>query len=395
MKKLNITLVGRRNAGKSSLLNCLTGQYTAIVSDTPGTTTDPVKKSYEIPGYATLVFTDTAGIDDKGEIGRQRINKTYASIRQADLVLFVITGNQVSAEEEEALKIVHSLHTPFLFVHNQSDLVPLSDSFFQEIQDRYSVPVLSFSALLSPNVAPLIQAIQAAIPAGPAPSLLEGLVKKGDWVLLVTPIDREAPTGRLILPQVQVLRNLLDLHAIGITLQPEEIPAFLSSTPVFPSLVITDSQVFKQVAALIPTDIPLTSFSIIFARHKGNFDAYKAGTRFINHLQEGDRILILESCSHQSSCEDIGRVKLPALLQKYTGKKLNFDFIAGLDSIDDSFSQYALVIQCGGCMSSRKQLQNRISLFIQAGIPVSNYGMALAFLNGIFERSILPFNQSF
>ncbi|MDL2252338.1 [FeFe] hydrogenase H-cluster maturation GTPase HydF [Odoribacter sp. OttesenSCG-928-J03] len=392
MQKRYISLIGRRNVGKSSIINMLTGQNTAIVSDTPGTTTDPVKKSYEIPGFASVVFTDTAGIDDEGELGLQRIEKTRQAIMQSDLALLVITENRFGKEEEELCDYMKAGELPFIIVHNKSDIQPLSAELKAQWERKYHTRVLDVSTLVNPDASVIIEAIKLLPLKTVRSTLIGDLMNPGDFILLVTPIDSEAPTGRLILPQVQTTRDILDNHGIVLTMQPEEITGFLNKTGVNPQLVITDSQVFKEVADNIPANTPLTSFSIILARQKGNFKKYVEGTRYIDQLKDGDSVLILESCSHHVSCEDIGRHKLPKLLSKYTGKHLNFDFIAGLDSIDTSVP-YAMVIQCGGCMITERQLKNRITPFIQAGVPVSNYGMAIAYANGIFERSIRVFEE--
>lgn len=388
MEKLHITIVGRRNSGKSSLINVLTGQKVAIVSDVPGTTTDPVKRSYEIPGFASVVFIDTAGIDDTGELGRQRIAKTTEILPQSDFILLLITENRFEAMEENLVRQIQNLHIPFLILHNKSDILPLHSDVKNTLESRYKTQVIDFCCRRPENISELFEAIRKLKQISTSPSLLGKIIRPRDILLLVTPIDSEVPVGRLILPQVQMIRDILDNHSVSIVLQPEEISSFLLTTGIRPRLVITDSQVFKKVAEQIPANIPLTSFSIVLAHRKGYFQEYIKGTRTIDRLQDGDTILLLESCSHHTTCEDIGRVKIPALLKKYTGKQLNFEFIPALDPLEKSPSAYALVIQCGGCMVTSQQLQTRLRPFIESGIPVSNYGMTLAFLNGIFERSI-------
>lgn len=388
MEKLHITIVGRRNSGKSSLINVLTGQKVAIVSDVPGTTTDPVKRSYEIPGFASVVFIDTAGIDDTGELGRQRIAKTTEILPQSDFILLLITENRFEAMEENLVRQIQNLHIPFLILHNKSDILPLHSDVKNTLESRYKTQVIDFCCRRPENISELFEAIRKLKQISTSPSLLGKIIRPRDILLLVTPIDSEVPVGRLILPQVQMIRDILDNHSVSIVLQPEEISSFLLTTGIRPRLVITDSQVFKKVAEQIPANIPLTSFSIVLAHRKGYFQEYIKGTRTIDRLQDGDTILLLESCSHHTTCEDIGRVKIPALLKKYTGKQLNFEFIPALDPLEKSPSAYALVIQCGGCMVISQQLQTRLRPFIESGIPVSNYGMTLAFLNGIFERSI-------
>ena len=388
MEKLHIAIVGRRNSGKSSLINVLTGQKVAIVSDVPGTTTDPVKRSYEIPGFASVVFIDTAGIDDTGELGRQRIAKTTEILPQSDFILLLITENRFEAMEENLVRQIQNLHIPFLILHNKSDILSLHPDVKNTLESRYKTQVIDFCCRRPENISELFEAIRKLKQISTSPSLLGKIIRPRDILLLVTPIDSEVPVGRLILPQVQMIRDILDNHSVSIVLQPEEISSFLLTTGIRPRLVITDSQVFKKVAEQIPANIPLTSFSMVLAHRKVYFQEYIKGTRTIDRLQDGDTILLLESCSHHTTCEDIGRVKIPALLKKYTGKQLNFEFIPALDPLEKSPSAYALVIQCGGCMVTSQQLQTRLRPFIESGIPVSNYGMTLAFLNGIFERSI-------
>lgn len=390
MEKQYVVITGRRNAGKSSLINVLTGQHISIVSDTPGTTTDPVKKSFEIPGFAPVIFIDTAGIDDEGELGGQRIKKTEAAVRQADCALLIITGNHFGPEEEQLVEQFHSVGLPFIIIHNKSDILPLNRDLQKKLEQKYKVPVLSFSTTQHPATDQLFGLIKTVVGKKKNTSLIGDILKKNDIVLLITPIDSEAPAGRIILPQVQMIREILDNECVCIVLQPEELSPFISKTGITPQLVITDSQVFKQVAGLIPPAWPLTSFSIILARHRGDFREYIRGTRQIEKLTDGDKILMLESCSHHTSCEDIGRHKIPALLRKYTGKQLTFDFISGLDHIENPVSGYSLVIQCGGCMITPTQLKNRLIPFIQAGIPVCNYGMVIAYISGIFKRAIAP-----
>lgn len=390
MDKVHIVIAGRRNTGKSSLINCIIGQEKAVVSDIAGTTTDPVKKSYEIPGVASVVFIDTAGIDDEGTLGQLRIGKTLDAIRQADAAILVISHNRFGEEEEKLMAEFQKSGQPFLILHNQSDLEPLAESLMHEIKTRWHADILPFSTL-QPEREALMKAIAQLVGKPEQRSLLGDIIRPGQLILLVTPIDSEAPTGRLILPQVKMLRDILDNHCMSIVLQPEEIPTFFARTPIRPDLVVTDSQVFGIVVRQIPPEIPLTSFSIVFARHKGNFARYVEGTPHISRLQDGDRILMLESCSHHVSCEDIGRIKIPSLLRKHTGKQLEFDFIAGLDRIPRPFTDYALIIQCGGCMVTSRQLRNRLQPAIDAGIPVSNYGMALAWMQGIFQRATAPF----
>lgn len=390
MEKVNIVITGRRNTGKSSLINTILGQEKAIVSDTPGTTTDPVKKSYEIPGFISAIFTDTAGTDDEGTLGEERVRKSFAAIRQADAAVLVISGDNFGKEEEVLIEEFNKYGLPFLILHNKSDLSPISLTLRQQLEKRYKTQIIDFSTYTD-NSQKLINALKTIIQKPEHTSFIGEIVRPGQIVMLVTPIDSGVPVGRMILPQVQLIRDILDNKCINIVLQPEEITGFLNQTGITPALVITDSQAFGLVARLIPENIPLTSFSIVLAHHKGNFEHYLKGTSQIDKLCDGDRILMLESCSHHVSCEDIGRVKIPALIRKHTGKHLEFDFVAGLDQIKRPVTDYALIIQCGGCMITTQQLRNRLRPVIEAGVPVSNYGMAIAWTQGIFKRTTQPF----
>lgn len=287
MDKVHIAIVGRRNTGKSSLINCILGQTKAVVSDIAGTTTDPVKKSYEIPGVASVVFTDTAGVDDEGELGKLRIGKTHEALRQSDAAILVITENQFGTYEEELIHNFRTLGHPFLIVHNKSDKSLPSAELREKISKEYHTELLSFSTLDADN-STLMDAIIRMIGKPEQKSLLGDLLHAGQVIMLVTPIDSEAPTGRMILPQVQMLRDILDNRCISIVLQPEEIPAFFARTTLQPDLVVTDSQAFGKVAPIIPPHIPLTSFSIVLAHYKGNFEKYLEGTRSIPRLNDGE-----------------------------------------------------------------------------------------------------------
>ena len=395
--KPHVGIFGRRNAGKSSLINALTGQDVAIVSETAGTTTDPVKKSIEVHGLGPLIFIDTAGIDDTGDLGRLRIKKSLAALRLIDLAILVLTGNRYESYEAELVKEFGVLDIPFLLVHNKSDIEPLDSSFREEIRNITGREVIEYSALHPEKYNPgLLRVLKETMPPTALKSrgLIGDLVSHGDIVLLITPIDIEAPEGRLILPQVQVIRDILDNDCTAIVLKEREVDAFLRRTGIRPALVVTDSQVFLKADASIPRDIPLTSFSIVLARQKGDFEAYLKGTPKIGELKDGDRVLLLESCTHNVSCDDIGRVKIPRWLTNFTGKKLEFDTVAGLDAFPRPVEEYALVIQCGGCMVTHRQLINRLRDPKKHDVPVTNYGMAIAYVHGIFHRTTEPFTGS-
>jgi len=381
----HIGIFGRRNNGKSALINALTDQEIAIVSDVAGTTTDPVKKSMEISGIGPVVFIDTAGLDDIGELGKKRIEKTENTLKHIDLAILVLTNYYFDEVEKNLITKLQALDTPFIIVNNKSDIIDIENIIIE------NEAIISVSAKTGKGVAALIDAIKLKIPTSAyhIHSLLEGIVKENDMVLLITPIDSEAPEGRLILPQVQTIRAILDQNAIAVVMKEDKVRAenFLSLLPLQqPSFVVADSQVFKTIAPLIPPHIPLTSFSILFARFKGDYDNYLKGTPQVENLKNGNSVLILESCTHLSSCEDIGRVKIPKWLTEYTGKTLHFDFVPGLTPIEN-IEKYALVIQCGGCMITKKQILNRLKPALDAGIPITNYGMLIAYLTGIFERA--------
>jgi [FeFe] hydrogenase H-cluster maturation GTPase HydF len=391
--KPHIGIFGRRNNGKSTLINCLSGQDVAIVSSEPGTTTDPVKKSMEITGIGPVVMIDTAGTDDSGELGDKRVSRTREVIRDIDMGILVLAGNQFNEAERSIIRQFEKWEVSYLLVHNKSDLKSPDPALKKEIEMEYGKKVLAFSALKPSNLEELIALIRDTIPetAYLTKSMVGDIISQGDLVLLITPIDEEAPEGRLILPQVQAIRDILDNDAIAVVAKEREVDTLLKRLQPRPALVITDSQVFKKADASIPDDIPLTSFSTVLARYKGDFENYLKGTPHLSKLQNGDKILILESCTHQVSCDDIGRVKIPRWLSAFSGMQLEYQVVSGLGNVPGKITDYSMVIQCGGCMITRKQLINRLKPAIEAGIPVTNYGMAIAYMHGIFERAVAPF----
>jgi len=388
--RLHIGLFGRRNTGKSSVINRLTGQNLSIVSNIPGTTTDPVKKAVEIPGLGPAVLIDTAGIDDMSELGPQRVSKTQQALKQVDMAIVVLCNNYFGKEEHQLAEQLQQLQIPFILLHNKSDELSADDSVMEELRNRYKADFLDFSAKTGTNIETLVQLLRTNIPDnfGQLPPLFGDKVKSGDLVLLITPIDSEAPAGRLILPQVQAIREALDFNCIAVVLKETEVGDFMRRTSIVPDLVITDSQLFGKIDQLIATEIPLTSFSILLARQKGHFEAFLKGTPCIDKLQNNDRILIMESCTHHSVCDDIGRVKIPNWLQAFTECQLEFDVVPGLAEPPRPINEYALVLQCGGCMITRKQLLNRIQTVIDANIPITNYGMAIAYIKGSWKRGV-------
>lgn len=392
-RQAHIGIFGRRNYGKSTLINKLAGQQIAIVSEVPGTTTDPVKKSLEILGFGPVVLIDTAGFDDVGELGLKRMEKTDNTIKRVDLALLLICDNLLGEQELRIIEKFKDYDLPFIVVYSKSDLSDPQETIKEKTISLGCSDFVVFNKDM--NVSDLTRSITRCIPesAYSNPSLLGDVVKHGDIVMLITPIDIEAPEGRLILPQVQAIRDVIDNDAVCVVLKEREVDSFLLKTKIKPALVITDSQVFLKADASIPKDVPLTSFSIVLARFKGDFASYLQGTPKLSRLQNGDRILLLESCTHHVSCNDIGRSKIPRWIANFTGKQHEYDVVSGFDNLPHPIESYALVIQCGGCMISRKQLISRLKPAIDAGIPVTNYGMAIAYVLGIYNRAVAPFVQ--
>jgi [FeFe] hydrogenase H-cluster maturation GTPase HydF len=347
----------------------------------------------EIGGLGAVVLIDTAGIDDEGMLGEKRITRSREVIKAIDLAILLITDNTIGEFEYGLIDEFNKLDVPYFIVQNKSDLQKLSSETIVKVEKELQTIVLEFSVINKQSVEPLINQMRSFLPetAWKPGTLVGDLISYGDTVLLITPIDIEAPEGRLILPQVQVIRDVLDHDGVVAICKEREVDAFFKRMEPKPKLVVTDSQVFLKADASIPPEIPLTSFSIVLARQKGDFQHYIKGTPKIGELNDGDRILILESCSHHVSCDDIGRVKIPRWISNFTGKKLEYDVVAGLNQIPRDIHDYALLVQCGGCMITRRQLINRLKPAIDAGIPVTNYGMAIAYVHGIYNRAIKPF----
>ncbi|MCF8301654.1 MAG: [FeFe] hydrogenase H-cluster maturation GTPase HydF [Bacteroidales bacterium] len=391
--KPHIGIFGRRNNGKSSIINVLAQQEIAIVSDHAGTTTDPVKKSMEIPGLGPVILVDTAGIDDIGELGQKRVGKSIGALKTIDMAILVITQNTFGEPEHKLINQFKEFSTPYFIIHNKADLEPVDPDQKIKIETDFDVEIIDFSVPSDDTADLLVRAIRRNMPetAYKRRSLIGDVLSYGDVVLLVAPIDIEAPEGRLILPQVMTIRDILDNDSIAIVVKERELDTYIRKMNPKPDLVITDSQAFLKVSASVPDDIPLTSFSIVLARHKGDFEHYIKGTPHISNLQDSDRLLILESCTHHVSCDDIGRIKIPRWISNFTGKELQYEVVSGLNDLPRDIRDYAIVIQCGGCVITRKQLINRLKPAIDAGVPVTNYGMAIAYIHGIYERAIAPF----
>ncbi len=389
--RLQIGIFGRRNVGKSALMNALTRQNVSIVSDIAGTTTDPVEKPMELLPLGPVLFIDTAGVDDEGFLGAQRIERTRKIFDRVDLGVLVTDGQNWNEYEDELLAELHKRDIPAIVVFNKSDLASPAPQLLEQLQER-KIPVVNTVATDGTGILELRAALIAAVPAAylDAPTIIGDLVKPGELAVLVVPIDKEAPKGRLILPQVQTIRDLLDSDAGCIVVKERELRPALNNLKQPPAVVVTDSQAFLKVVADTPDDVPMTSFSILFARHKGDLTEYISGTRAIDKLKPGDNVLIAEACTHHPIADDIGRVKIPRWLTQYVGGKLNFTHYQGHDFPQD-LSRYQLVIQCGSCMLNRREVLARIWYCKQAGVPVTNYGLAIAWTLGIFERAVAPF----
>ncbi len=391
--RLHIAIFGRRNVGKSSLINALTSQNIAIVSDVPGTTTDPVYKSMEILPIGPVVIIDTAGIDDTGELGRLRIEKALGVLNKTDLMLVVIDpGAGFGHLEEDIVAKASENKVPVILVVNKIDRYPRS--ILDEVAGKTGLPFLEVSALTRQGIDELKMAIIREAPRDfMSPTILGDLVSPGDTVVLVVPIDLAAPKGRLILPQVQTIRDILDNDAMAFVVKERELKAALDNLKNKPRLVVTDSQAFNKVAADTPKDVPMTSFSILFARLKGNLTTLVEGVRAIDDLAPGDRVLISEACTHHRVEDDIGTVKIPRWLNQLVGGPLDYAWVSGLELPKD-LSQYRLIIHCGACMINRKEMLHRIMVAQHAGIPIVNYGVLIAYVMGILDRALKPFPEA-
>ncbi|MEW6197647.1 MAG: [FeFe] hydrogenase H-cluster maturation GTPase HydF [Planctomycetota bacterium] len=389
--RLHIGLFGRRNVGKSSLLNALTRQEVSIVSDVAGTTTDPVEKPMELLPIGPVLFIDTAGIDDVGALGAQRVERTRRVFDRTDVGIVVAEAGQWGEFEEALLAELAQRHVPAIVVFNKSDVgTPPA-----EVTARLDERKVRWARTVASRGEGVLDLREALIRSAPddfinTPSILADLVPPGELVVLVVPIDKEAPKGRLILPQVQTIRDLLDHDAYCVVVKERELRAALERLTRPPALVVTDSQAFLKVAADTPPEVPLTSFSILFARFKGDLTELVRGALAIDTLSPGDRVLIAEACSHHPIGEDIGRVKIPRWLTQYVGGKLDFTTCQGHDFPPD-LPSYRLVVHCGACVQNRREMLSRILRCRQAGVPITNYGLTIAYSLGIFERALSPF----
>lgn len=391
--RVHIGIFGRRNAGKSSVINAVTGQNLAIVSDVLGTTTDPVYKAMEILPLGPVVLIDTPGLDDVGELGELRVQKAFQVLNKTDIALLVLDVNGgFSKEEEKLLELVKAKNIPFVAVLNKTDIAKEDKikEFEKLLKDKYNIEnVVSVSAEKKDGIFELKEKIASLNTEKEKSPIISDLVCPGETAVLVVPIDESAPKGRLILPQQQTIRDLLDHNAMAAVTQVTTLAKTLESFKEPPKIVVTDSQAFKEVAKIVPESVPLTSFSILFARHKGELSTLVKGVKAMDDLKDGDTVLISEGCTHHRQCNDIGSVKIPNAVRKYTGKNLNFEFTSGGEFPLD-LSKYSLIIHCGGCMLNEREMKYRIACANDAGIPMVNYGVLLAQVNGILNRSLEP-----
>lgn len=400
--RLQIAIYGRRNAGKSSVINAITGQNLAIVSDVKGTTTDPVSKAMEILPLGPCMFIDTPGLDDEGELGAKRVEKAMQVLNKTDIALIVIDISTMTDEdiesrrgipdrELEIISVVEEKKIPYIIVLNKSDII--DDIKAEEIRNKVAtknaaVPVNVISTVQKTGLEELKDALISQAPDTDLKLHIVGdLVEKNDIVVLVVPVDSAAPKGRLIMPQQQVIRDLLDNQAVAVVTQVPELADTLKKLDGNVRMVITDSQAFGEVSPIVPKDIPLTSFSILFARHKGNLLKLVEGVMAVDRLKDGDRVLIAEGCTHRRQCDDIGTVKIPRWLNVHSGKKLQIETCSGTEFPAD-LSKYSLIIHCGGCTLHEKEMKHRIYRAEMQGVPIVNYGIFIAYVKGILERSI-------
>ena len=389
--RLHIGIFGKTNVGKSSLLNRITNQDVSIVSNIAGTTTDVVEKTMELLPIGPVNFLDTAGINDSTALSSERIEKTMKIINRTDVAIVVCDYNGIDDYERNLIEKFNELKIPFMIFINKTDEKYPSDSIIEDLKN-YTKYILLSSVKTDDLIVFKIKELLVKLLAEDfvnAPKIVGDLIPQGSTVILVIPIDKEAPKGRIILPQVQTLRDLLDNNCVSVVVKESELKSAIDNLKIAPSLVVTDSQAFKTVSEIVPENIPLTSFSILFARLKGDLNTFSQGAKSIEKLQDGDRVLILESCTHHAIEDDIGRVKIPNLLRKKTGKNLIIDNIAGHDFPD--ISKYKLIIHCGACMTNRREVLSRILLASENNVPITNYGICISYCLGILPRALKIF----
>ncbi len=385
-ERVHIGLFGKRNAGKSSVINAITGQNLAVVSEIKGTTTDPVYKAMELLPLGPVTIIDTPGIDDEGELGNLRIQKSHQVLNKTDIAILVVDGtNGLSKEDEELKNKFIDKNIPYIVVMNKEDIIK------DEKSKNENSNTIWVSTKTNKNIYELKELIAKQVPdEKPKQKLVADLLEPSDFVVLVVPIDKAAPKGRLILPQQQTIRDILEADAVSIVVKENELKETLKTLGKKPKLVITDSQVFKQVSADTPKDIMLTSFSILFSRYKGNLSEAVNGAKAIDLLNDGDTVLVSEGCTHHRQCDDIGTVKLPKWILNYTNKNIQFKFTSGTEFPSD-LSSYKMIVHCGGCTLNEREMKHRIKCAQNQNIPITNYGILIAHIQGILERSIEPF----
>lgn len=385
-ERIHIGIFGRRNAGKSSLINAITGQELAVVSDTAGTTTDPVSKAMELLPLGPVLITDTAGLDDEGELGSQRVKQSYRVLFKSDIALVVIDGTKgVTAFDEEIIEKLKERKVPYIKVINKCGLLdsvpkPAADEIYTDALNK--INIFELKEMIGRKLDVKSETMQ----------ICGDLLNEGDFAVLVVPIDKAAPKGRLILPQQQTIRDVLEAGAAAIVCRDTELEDTLKKLGTKPKIVITDSQAFAKVEKIVPSDIQLTSFSILMARYKGDLETNVRGVTALDSLCSGDRILISEGCTHHRQCEDIGTVKLPNWVREYTGKDFSFEFSSG-GTFPEDLSRYRLIIHCGGCTLNEREMKYRIACANEAGVPITNYGICIAYMKGILKRTVEPFDS--
>ena len=383
--RIHIGFFGRRNAGKSSVVNAVTGQDLAVVSDVKGTTTDPVSKAMELLPLGPVMIIDTPGFDDEGHLGELRVKKTRQVLNKTDIAILVVDAAEGKKDcDHQLIDLFRAKEIPYVVVYNKKDLL---ETIPEDTEHEIYV-----SALKGEKIFELKERMARLQQTGEEHCIIRDKLNPGDFAVLVVPIDKAAPKGRLILPQQQTIRDILEANAVSIVVKETELPQTLASLGKKPAMVITDSQVFHTVSAMVPEDIPLTSFSILMARYKGLFADALRGAAAVEKLKDGDKVLIAEGCTHHRQCDDIGTVKIPNWLRKYTGKDISIESCSGMEFPED-LSPYAMVIHCGGCMLNEREVRYRTKCAVDQGVPITNYGLLIAYMNGILRRSTSLFPE--